>query len=99
MRKITTILIGLLLTACGQNDRASHEAATTDAGITDAPLSVYAATVENAARLDGMTAAGVVLEAQSDLLRNAGDDDSKIVFNPGIRGKTDRFVMQFRKPE
>jgi predicted methyltransferase len=46
-----------------------------------------------------MEAAGFILEAQSDILRNPEDDLSKIVFAPDIRGKTDRFVLRFRKPE
>ena len=41
--------------------------------------------------------AGFVLEAQSDLLRVA-EDHSKNVFDPSIRGRTDRFVYRFRKP-
>jgi predicted methyltransferase len=43
--------------------------------------------------------AGFVLEARSNILRNADDDYSKAVFDPMVRGKTDRFVMRFRKPE
>jgi predicted methyltransferase len=43
--------------------------------------------------------AGFVLEATSDLLRNPDDDHSKLVFDPSIRGKTDRFVLKFRKPK
>lgn len=43
-------------------------------------------------------AAGFVLEAQSDMLRNPADDHSKRVFDPSIRGNTDRFVYRFRKP-
>jgi predicted methyltransferase len=42
--------------------------------------------------------AGFTLEAESDLLRMAGDDHSKLVFDPVIKGRTDRFVMRFRKP-
>lgn len=42
--------------------------------------------------------AGFVLEAQSELLRVATDDHSKNVFDPSIRGRTDRFVYRFRKP-
>ncbi|MGA9581460.1 MAG: methyltransferase domain-containing protein [Allosphingosinicella sp.] len=42
--------------------------------------------------------AGFVLEAQSDMLRVSEDDRSKNVFDPSIRGKTDRFVYRFRKP-
>lgn len=42
--------------------------------------------------------AGFVLEARSDLLRNPADDHSKSVFDPAIRGKTDRVIFRFRKP-
>jgi predicted methyltransferase len=42
--------------------------------------------------------AGFVLEAQSDMLRVPSDDHSKNVFDPSVRGKTDRFVYRFRKP-
>lgn len=42
--------------------------------------------------------AGFKLEAESDLLRNPGDDHSKLVFDPTVKGKTDRLVMRFRKP-
>ncbi|HET9810498.1 MAG TPA: methyltransferase [Sphingomicrobium sp.] len=42
--------------------------------------------------------AGFVLDGQSDLLRNPADDHSKGVFDPAIRGKTDRFIFRFRKP-
>ena len=42
--------------------------------------------------------AGFVLEAESDMYRNASDDHSLLVFDPRIRGKTDRFVLKFRKP-
>jgi predicted methyltransferase len=43
--------------------------------------------------------AGFVLEGESELLRNPADDRSLIVFDDKIRGKTDRFVFRFRKPE
>ena len=43
-------------------------------------------------------AAGFVLEAESDLLRNPGDTKTVNVFDPSIRGKTDQFVFKFRKP-
>jgi predicted methyltransferase len=42
--------------------------------------------------------AGFVLEAESPILRVAADDHSKNVFDPSIRGKTDRFLYRFRKP-
>ena len=43
--------------------------------------------------------AGFVLEAESDLLANPEDDHTTNVFAPEIRGKTDRFVMKFVKPD
>jgi len=46
-----------------------------------------------------MEAAGFVLDGQSDILRNPDDDLSKIVFDPELRGKTDRFIMRFKNPE
>lgn len=45
-----------------------------------------------------LEAAGFVLDAESDILRNADDDHSLGVFAPEIRGKTDRFILKFRKP-
>jgi predicted methyltransferase len=45
-----------------------------------------------------LTAAGFVLEAESDLLRNPADPRTENVFAPAIRGKTDQFVLKFRKP-
>ena len=46
-----------------------------------------------------MEAAGFELAAKSDMLRNMNDDYSKIVFDPTVSGKTDRFVLRFEKPE
>jgi len=46
-----------------------------------------------------MQAAGFQLDASSDLLRNPEDDVSKLVFAPEIRGKTDRFILRFRKAD
>jgi predicted methyltransferase len=43
--------------------------------------------------------AGFKLEAHSDLLKIPADDHSKNVFDPAIRGKTDRFAFRFRKPK
>jgi predicted methyltransferase len=43
-------------------------------------------------------AAGFVLEAQSDVLRNARDDHTLAVFDPVVRGQTDQVVFRFRKP-
>jgi predicted methyltransferase len=43
-------------------------------------------------------AAGFVLEAQNEALRNADDDHKRAVFDPIIRGRTDQVVFLFRKP-
>jgi predicted methyltransferase len=45
-----------------------------------------------------LEAAGFVLDSKSDLLRNRDDDHSLNMSDEQIRGKTDRFVMKFRKP-
>jgi predicted methyltransferase len=42
--------------------------------------------------------AGFRLEAESDMLRHPADDHSVRVQETGIRGKTDQFVLRFRKP-
>ena len=63
------------------------------------------ATVEKYHRIDPAVVkadfkrAGFKLEAESDMLRNPADDHSLNVFDPKIRGKTDRFVLKFRKPK
>jgi predicted methyltransferase len=42
--------------------------------------------------------AGFKLVGTSDLLRNPADDHSLPVFDPKIKGKTDRFIFKFQKP-
>jgi len=44
-------------------------------------------------------AAGFKLEAESTLLANAADNRKAVVRETGIRGKTDQFVLKFRKPK
>lgn len=44
-------------------------------------------------------AAGFVIEAESDLLAHPEDDHTKRVFDPAVRGKTDRFLLKLRKPD
>ena len=62
------------------------------------------ATVEKLHRIDpevikaDFKRAGFVLVGTSGLLRNAADDHSLLVFDPKIRGKTDRAILKFRKP-
>jgi len=43
-------------------------------------------------------AAGFVLAGESKLLQSSQDDHTLAVFDPSIRGKTDQFVLKFRKP-
>jgi len=45
-----------------------------------------------------MERAGFVFDGDSGALRVTADDHSKNVFDPAIRGKTDRFMMRFKKP-
>jgi predicted methyltransferase len=44
-------------------------------------------------------AAGFRFEGESRILANPADPHTAIVFDPGIRGKTDQFIYQFRKPK
>ena len=45
-----------------------------------------------------VTAAGFVLEGRSNVLANPADPHTAPVFDPSIRGKTDKFLLKFRKP-
>jgi len=45
-----------------------------------------------------VTAAGFKFVASSDALRNPDDPHSAKVFDPGIRGRTDQFMLKFVKP-
>lgn len=54
--------------------------------------------IDEEAVVKGLTAVGFVLEGRSQVLRNPADPRTANVFDPGIRGKTDQFVLKFRKP-
>jgi predicted methyltransferase len=45
-----------------------------------------------------LQAVGFVLDAESEALRNPEDDRAVRVFEGDIRGRTDQFVLRFRKP-
>lgn len=45
-----------------------------------------------------VTAAGFVLDGESQVLRNPSDNRSLRVFEGDIRGRTDQLVLRFRKP-
>jgi predicted methyltransferase len=44
-------------------------------------------------------AAGFVFDGEANFLRNPEDPRTASVFDEAIRGRTDQFVMRFRKPE
>lgn len=46
-----------------------------------------------------MSAAGFVFSGETDILKNSEDDGARSMWEESIRGKTDRFVMRFRKPD
>ena len=54
--------------------------------------------IEGAAVKAQVTTAGFQFVGESDALRHSGDDHSKPVFDPSVRGMTDQFVYKFRKP-
>jgi len=54
--------------------------------------------VDQAAVVSEIEAAGFEFVASGDLLRNPNDTHTLAVFDPAIRGKTDCFVLKFRKP-
>ena len=54
--------------------------------------------IDEAFVVSEIKAAGFELVGSSDLLRNPNDARTLKVFDPAIRGKTDQFVLKFRKP-
>jgi predicted methyltransferase len=54
--------------------------------------------IESALVRREVESAGFRLDAESDLLRHPADDHTVTVQETGIRGKTDQFVLRFRKP-
>jgi predicted methyltransferase len=68
------------------------------------PNSDTRATVEKLHRIDpnvvaaDFKRAGFQLVGTSNMLRNPTDDHGLLVFDPKIRGKTDRAVFKFKKP-
>ena len=54
--------------------------------------------IEQSVIVDEISGAGFELAGSGDFLSNPDDDHSLMVFDPNIRGRTDRFVMRFEKP-
>jgi predicted methyltransferase len=46
-----------------------------------------------------VTAAGFEFVGGSDILKNPADGRTAKVFDPSVRGKTDQFILKFRKPK
>jgi predicted methyltransferase len=46
-----------------------------------------------------VTAAGFEFVGGSDMLKNPADARTAKVFDPSVRGKTDQFILKFRKPK
>ncbi len=55
--------------------------------------------IDRARVIADLTAAGFVLDSESQVLRNPADDRALRVFEGDIRGRTDQFVLRFRRPE
>jgi predicted methyltransferase len=70
-------------------------AARAGSGAADAPTLHR---IEKATLIREVTAAGFKLDGESRVLANPADDHTKVVFDPAIRGKTDQFVLKFRRP-
>lgn len=54
--------------------------------------------IDPAAAISEVEAAGFKLDGRSNALANAGDAHDKPVFDPSVRGKTDKFALRFKKP-
>src|SRR6185295_11350883 len=54
--------------------------------------------IEPASVREEVEASGFVLDAESTILANKDDPHSVKVFDPSIKGKTDRFAYRFVKP-
>jgi predicted methyltransferase len=72
-------------------DHAAN-AGTTDAQIADLHR------IDKAMVIKEVEAAGFKLAGESNALHRPADDHTKTVFDPAVRGKTDQFMLKFRKP-
>ncbi len=54
--------------------------------------------IEKAQVIREVTAAGFRLVAEGDFLHRPGDDHTKSIFDPSIRGRTDQYALKFVKP-
>ncbi|MBV8634055.1 MAG: class I SAM-dependent methyltransferase [Burkholderiaceae bacterium] len=68
------------------------------AGLDDAGMSKLHR-IDEALVKKEVVAAGFILDGESKILRNPNDSHEANVFDPSIRGKTDQFILRFRKPD
>ena len=54
--------------------------------------------IEKSQVIREVTAAGFKLVAEGNFLHRTGDDHTKPIFDPAIRGKTDQYALKFRRP-
>ncbi|HEX7037939.1 MAG TPA: hypothetical protein VF210_19390 [Pseudomonadales bacterium] len=54
--------------------------------------------IEKSKVIEAAKQAGFEIAGESDLLANPDDDHTQMVFAPGIRGETDRFVLKLVNP-
>jgi predicted methyltransferase len=54
--------------------------------------------IEKAQVIREVTAAGFRLAAEGRFLERPGDDHTKTIFDPAIRGRTDQYALKFVKP-
>src|SRR5215469_13153296 len=54
--------------------------------------------IDEAAVKQEVEAAGFKLAGESNVLRNPADDHKSKVFDASVKGKTDQFILKFRKP-
>jgi predicted methyltransferase len=54
--------------------------------------------IDRGAVVSEVTAAGFKLDQESKIFANPADPRDKNVFDPSIRGRTDQFLLRFKKP-
>lgn len=65
---------------------------------TGATLSPKLHRIDRATVIREVTQAGFRFAGESDTLRNAADDRTRVVFDPSIRWRTDQFILKFVRP-
>lgn len=66
-------------------------------GLTDKDMAKFHR-IEKSQVIREVTAAGFKLVAEGNFLHRTGDDHTKPIFDPAIRGKTDQYALKFKRP-